>query len=73
MVLSQRFLAHGDTLVNLALENRGIFQVEVYDEGDGREGKKGPYPTKSTILNNFVNLRASQKLCPGALLAFFGA
>ena len=47
MVLSQRFLAHGDTLVNLALENRGIFQVEVYDEGDGREGGKRALPTLS--------------------------
>ena len=52
----------------------GYFQVKVYDEGDGREGRKnGPTPTKSTILNNFVNLRTPQKLCPGALPAFFGA
>ena len=47
VVLSQRFFAHGDTLVNLALENRGIFQVEVYDEGDGREGKKRALPPLS--------------------------
>ena len=73
MVLSQRFLAHGDTLVNLALENRGIFKWKFTTKVMAERGKKGPYPTKSTILNNFVNLRAYQKLCPGALPAFFGA
>ena len=39
-----------------------------YDEGEGRENFECSTPTKSTILNNFVNLSASQKLCPGAVL-----
>ena len=73
MVLYQRFLVHGDTLVNLALENRGICKWKFTTKVIAERGEKGPYSTKSTILYNFVNVRASKNLCPGALPAFFGA
>ena len=50
----------------------GVFKWRFTTKVDLDQKSKVIYPTKSTIANNFVNLRASHGHCPNALPAEFG-
>ena len=52
-------LAHGDTQ-NLAVEI-GVFQIAFYDEGEGREKKKVPYPPKVDVSLQLFSLNQLQR------------